>query len=191
VNVSIQRIDTLTPASDPPLEGLTFLLRDAIDDGASVGFLSESKDETLRDYWTEVLAECAAGRRLALVASRDGMILGSVQLVMATQENAPHRAEVQRLLVHRDYRRAGLGRRLMVDIERQALALGRTLLLLNTRSGDPPEHFYRSLGYQVVGVVPDFALNPDGSMNDTTIMYRRLTTNNDVDATSTILLTQY
>ena len=62
----------------------------------------------------------------------------------------------------------------MDELERQALVRGRTLLLLNTRSGDPPEQFYRALGYHVVGVVPDFAMNPDGSMNATTILYRRL-----------------
>jgi acetyltransferase len=172
--VTIQLIDGASPAGETLIDGFTTLLRDAIDDGASVGFLSASTEDVLRAYWTGVLAECHAGRRLALVASCLGDIAGCVQLVFATQENAPHRAEVQRLLVRRSYRRAGIGRRLMLEIERQALARGRTLLLLNTRTGDPPEMFYQTLGYKVVGRVPDFAMNPDGSMNDTTILYRRL-----------------
>jgi ribosomal protein S18 acetylase RimI-like enzyme len=169
------KIDELVPArTEGCLDGLVDLLVDAVDDGASVGFLAPLGGDAARAYWRSVFADVEKGSLVLLVAREAGAVIGTVQLALAPQPNGSHRAEVRRLLVHRSARRRGVGRALMFELEAVARRLGRTLLVLNTRTGDPPEDLYRRLGYEVVGVIPAFARNPDGTMNTTTIMYRQL-----------------
>jgi GNAT superfamily N-acetyltransferase len=150
------------------------LLRDAVDDGASVGFLSPLDSGLAETYWDERLHEAARGKRVILAAYDEDTIVGSVQLVLAPQPNGRHRAEVQRLIVRRDHRHQGIASLLMKRLEDVARENGRILLVLNTRSDDAPEAFYQRLGYSSAGRIPDFARNPDGSFNTTTIMWRRL-----------------
>ena len=115
------------------------------------------------------------GRRLLLVAWCDGRIAGSVQLDHDTPANHPHRAEIRKLLVHPDFRRQGIARQLMAEIERHAAALKRNLLTLDTRTGDSAEPLYRSLGYQTTGIIPDYCRDTFTTRLDaTTIMYKKL-----------------
>jgi ribosomal protein S18 acetylase RimI-like enzyme len=156
------------------LPELVELLLDAVESGASVGFLDPLEDSRAEVYWRDQLDEVSRGKRVVLVAREQGRIVGSVQLALAAQQNGQHRAEVQRLIVHRSFQRRGIGAALMRRVETTARRLGKTLLVLNTRTGDPPEALYRSLGYQPVGTIPAFAQNPDGTFNTTSIMYRQL-----------------
>jgi ribosomal protein S18 acetylase RimI-like enzyme len=158
---------------------LVGLLADAVADGASVGFLAPLDPALAAGYWAERLAEADAGRRVVLVARDAGRVVGAVQVALATDPNGAHRAEVQRLLVLRSHRGRGVGTALMRAAEAEAAARGRTLLVLNTRSGGPPEALYARLGYERAGVIPGFARNPDGTFNDTTVMYRRLASGPD------------
>jgi ribosomal protein S18 acetylase RimI-like enzyme len=120
------------------------------------------------------IADVEAGRRLLLAAFADGVMVGTVQLVPATQPNQPHRADVAKLLVHRSARRRGVARRLMEHLEVEARALGRTLLVLDTVTGEAAERLYDRLGWTRVGVIPGFALYPDGRRCDTTVFWKRL-----------------
>jgi ribosomal protein S18 acetylase RimI-like enzyme len=156
------------------LSDLVRLLREAVEDGASVGFLHPLDASTARSYWMERLTEASRGHRVVLTAIHDARIIGSVQLAFPSQPNGRHRAEVQRLIVRRDYRKQGIGSMLMLHAETAARARGRWLLVLNTRADDAPERLYERLGYIRSGRIPDFARNPDGSLNTTTIMWRRL-----------------
>jgi ribosomal protein S18 acetylase RimI-like enzyme len=156
------------------LPELVELLRDAVDHGASVGFLSPLEQNRAEEYWRENLKDVSAGKRIIFVARERGRIVGTAQLAFASQQNGRHRAEVQRLIVHTSAQRRGIGAALMRQLETTARSLGRMLLILNTRTGDPPEAFYQRLGYQIVGIIPGFAQNPDGTLNDTSIMYRKL-----------------
>src|SRR5215210_2638444 len=79
---------------------LADLLREAVDDGASVGFLAPlSEDDAVR-YWLQQCDEVAAGRAVALVALDDEDVEGCVLLRLAQAGNATHRAEIAKLLVH-------------------------------------------------------------------------------------------
>jgi ribosomal protein S18 acetylase RimI-like enzyme len=153
---------------------LVAMLADAVETGASVGFLAPLDVELARAYWQRVAREVSDGTRLLIGAWDEAGLVGSVQLAFAVQENARHRGEVQRLIVHSRAQRRGIGRALMIELEKQAHAHGRSLLFLNTRAGDPPERLYLSLGWCRVGTIPDFARSPDGTFNTTTIMYRLL-----------------
>jgi ribosomal protein S18 acetylase RimI-like enzyme len=99
-------------------------------------------------------------------------MVGTGMLALATAENQPHRAEIEKVLVHPDCRRAGVGRQIMHALELQAAAAGRTLLTLDTRAGDAGEALYRALGWQLAGRIPGYALDADGSPHDTLFFWK-------------------
>ena len=169
-------IEALTPATLADREDeLVDILVDAVEDGASVGFLAPLRRDEARAYWRSVRDAMADGSRILLVAGAPGQrATGTVQLDLAMRTNGRHRAEVVRLLVHTSARRHGLGRRLMQEIESRALALGRTTLVLDTREDDPSERLYRSLGWVLVGVIPKYAKSSSGSLDGSAFYYKLL-----------------
>ena len=155
---------------------LRALLVDAIDGGASVGFVMPIDATRIDAFWRDVAADVAAGTRLVIVAARDGTIVGSVQLAVSWKPNQAHRADVEKLLVARDSRRLGIGTLLMDAVEARALAAGRWLLTLDTRADSDAERLYRRLGWTEVGTIPDYAADPDGMLAACTFFDKRLVT---------------
>lgn len=166
-------IELLTlQAAQQRIGDLVELLQDAVDSGASIGFLPPLSREVATEYWRTIFADVATGHRLLLGAFDDKRIVGSVQLELASRANALHRAEVQRLIVLRSARRRGLGERLMLHLEDLARHHGRTLLVLDTRQGDPSELLYQKIGYIRAGSIPSFARSADGALDATAFYYR-------------------
>jgi GNAT superfamily N-acetyltransferase len=118
--------------------------------------------------------EVDSGRRVVLAAFAGDELVGTVQVVLALPPNQPHRAEIAKLLVHRSARRRGIAELLMAGAEAEARAEGKTLLVLDTVTGDAAERLYTRLGWTRVGVVPGFALYPDGRPCDTTFFWKAL-----------------
>lgn len=158
------------------LRALGELLHACVEDGASVGFVLPFTVGQGEVFWSaKVLPAVRDGSRVLWVAKRDGRIAGSVQLDHDTPPNQPHRAEVRKLLVHPAYRRQGISRLLMAALERRAAELGRSLLTLDTRTGDKAEPLYASLGYRTAGVIPDFCRDTvSDRLDPTTIMYKAI-----------------
>ena len=133
--------------------------------------------EESRAYWREkVMPGAWAGTRRVLVARSDsGEIAGTVQVDLATPPNQKHRVDVTKLLVHPDFRRKGLGRKLMLAAEEQVRLAGRTLITLDTRTGDAGEALYLALGYVLVGTIPGYARGPEaGELRGTSFFYKSL-----------------
>lgn len=114
------------------------------------------------------------GERILLAAFDGSRLIGTVQIVLSTPPNQPHRADVAKLLVHRSARGKGVAKLLMQVVEESSLRAGKTLLVLDTVTGSVAEKLYKDLGWTVVGVIPDYALYPDGRFCDTTVFYRKL-----------------
>jgi len=171
-------VDTLAPAAARAAEpALAALLRDAVDSGASLGFLPPLVPATAATYWQGVFADIESGSRVLLAArGADGGIVGSAQLELAMRENGRHRAEVAKVMVLREARRQGIGRALMLAAEDQARRLGRSTLILDTRAGDPSERLYASVGWQRVGEIPRFARSAGGALDATAFYYKLLLT---------------
>jgi acetyltransferase len=156
--------------------GLVALLRDAVDSGASLGFLPPLAEATATVYWRTVSDDVALGTRVLLVACRaeDGAITGSAQLELAARENGRHRAEVCKVMVLQAARRQGIGRDLMLAAEAHARRLGRTTLVLDTRAGDPSEALYVSVGWRRAGEIPRYAASAGGARHATAFYYKLL-----------------
>lgn len=153
------------------LGALGELLRDAVNDGASLGFLPEMTVDEARSYWRSLLPELQTGVRVLLAAFARGRIVGTAQLRLPSAPNAFHRAEVQKVVVAAAVRGQGVGRLLMEALHHAARAHGRSLLLLNTRHRGPAERFYRALGYREVGVIPGYAAGAAGERYDDVSLY--------------------
>jgi GNAT superfamily N-acetyltransferase len=177
VSVAIRAIGAHHGDPDPQLvDGLAEVLVDCVVGGASVSFLLPFDHDRALGYWRGVLDGAAQGERVVLAAvddEADGAVLGTVQVVLAAPENQPHRGEIAKLLVHRRARRRGVADALMRAAEDVAVAAGKTLLVLDTASAEA-ERVYDRLGWLRVGVVPGYALLPDGAPCDTVIFYKQL-----------------
>lgn len=157
-------------------EALADVLLDCVEGGASVGFMHPLPRAKALAFWQAALDGAARGERVVLVAEEvdSGTIVGTVQVVLAVPENQPHRADVAKMLVRRGARRRGLGEALMRAAEAAARRAGKTLLVLDTVSGNDADRLYTRLGWQPCGVIPGYALWPHGGLCDTTVFYRVL-----------------
>jgi ribosomal protein S18 acetylase RimI-like enzyme len=152
------------------------LLLACVADGASVGFIDPFTLVDATAYWRRKVLPAVMGREVViLVAEFGGRIVGTVQLDHDTMPNQRHRAEVRKLLVHPDFRRRGIARVLMAEIEAHARELDRSLLTLDTRTGDAAEPLYRDLGFETAGIIPDYCRDTHSPRLDaTTVMFKRL-----------------
>ncbi len=156
------------------LDELTELLIDAVDGGASVGFMPPLTETDAAAYWRSVVPAISDGSRVLLAAVEEGQLQGSVQLALETRANGNHRAEAMKLFVHRRARRRGLAKALMAEAECAARRLGRTLLLMDTRDGGEADRMCQALGYVRYGEVPQYARSSDGRLHTTVFYYRQL-----------------
>ena len=169
--VEIAALDSLT-ATD--IGQLAEVLVDCVAGGASVSFMPPFEHEDGKAFFTKVAGEVVRGETALLVARIDGRIVGTVQLGLALPPNQPHRGDIKKLLVHRSARGRGIGVALMTAAEEAARARGRTLLVLDTALGDNAERLYTRAGWNRVGVIPGYALFPDGSPCDTVVFWKKL-----------------
>jgi GNAT superfamily N-acetyltransferase len=154
---------------------LAEVLRACVLAGASVGFELPFPQEEARAFWLGLQGAVERGeRRLFVVRGSDGRIDGTLQLMLAGMPNGRHRAELSKMLVHPRARRQGLAQALVRHAESMARSLGRTLIVLDTCTGEPAEGMYARLGYDRCGEIPQYATMPDGRLGATTFMYKLL-----------------
>ena len=150
------------------------VLLDCVAGGASVSFMADLTREQAEAFWRGVAEEARRDGRAVLVAEDSEGIAGVVEVIPAGPDNQPHRADIAKMLVHRRARRRGLAEALLRAAEEMAAAMGKTLLVLDTVTGSDAERLYARLGWTRVGVIPDYALFPDGRPCDTTVFYKRI-----------------
>ncbi|MFI7643907.1 GNAT family N-acetyltransferase [Nonomuraea sp. NPDC049400] len=159
---------------DATVKALAELLVDAVDSGASVGFLAPFDHEQAAAWWRAQAPAVAGGSLLVWTSRDEGVITGTISLALARKPNARHRAEIVKLMVHRDARGRGLSRALLATAEQAALDAGADLLLLDTETGSTAERVYLTGGWTRFGIVPDYAGSPDGTLQDCSFFYKRL-----------------
>ncbi|MDX3977055.1 GNAT family N-acetyltransferase [Shinella sp.] len=153
---------------------LAEVLSDCVTGGASVGFMAPYGPADALPFWDGVAAAVGDEATLLFAAEREGRIVGTVQVGIRQMPNQPHRADVKKLLVLESERGRGLARALMTAAETEAARRGKTVLVLDTATGSPAETVYEKLGWQRAGVIPDYALYPDGRYCATTFFYKRI-----------------
>jgi GNAT superfamily N-acetyltransferase len=166
----VRRVAGLSGAE---IHGLALVLVDCVEGGASVGFMHPLALPKALAFWRRVAGDVERGARALLIAEDAAGIVGTVQIVLEQPENQPHRADISKMLVHRSARRRGIGAALMRAAEDEARRCGKSLLVLDTASDDA-ERLYARLGWTLVGVIPGYALWPQGGPCGTSFYYRKL-----------------
>ncbi|BBV08261.1 TPA: GNAT family N-acetyltransferase [Providencia stuartii] len=156
---------------------LDWLLIDCVNSGASIGFIAPITQVEARNYWQTVDQGLQTGERLLLVKLVDKQLAGAIQLSFCAKANGRHRAEVEKLMVHTAFRQQGIAKQLLLAVEQVALSHQRTLLVLDTRTGDVAAHLYRQQDYIEVGEIPHFVSNAQQEFESTTIFYKHLSVN--------------
>jgi len=174
VSAGAEIVSLVAPLADTALEQLAEVLVDCVEGGASVSFMSPFPHDQALAFFRKVAGSVAAGDTVLLAARLDGRIVGTVQLGLDTPPNQPHRADVRKMLVHRSVRGNGIGAALMAEVEQEARRHGRWLLVLDTVPGENGHRLYLRAGWTQTGLVPDYAMFPDGRLCDTAIMWKRL-----------------
>lgn len=156
------------------LDALAAVLHDCVAGGASVSYMAPFSQQEARSAFEGFATEAEQGRRLIVAAFADGELVGTVQVILAVPPNQPHRGEIAKLLVHRSARRRGIAELLMERAEAEARAEGKTLLVLDAVTEGDAARLYARLGWTTVGVIPDYALYPDGRPCDTTVFWKKI-----------------
>jgi GNAT superfamily N-acetyltransferase len=168
----IRRLNTI---GEREIRGLSDVLIDCVEGGASVSFMLPMTRAKAEAFWQTAATSVARGERIVLVAEDEaGAIIGTVQVLLNQPENQPHRGDIAKMLVHRRARRLGVGAALLAAAERAALDAGKSLLVLDTVTDADGYRLYSRNGWQRVGEIPDYALWPDGRPCPTTIFFKPL-----------------
>ena len=177
MSITVRRItaDEARARADELAAALADVLIDCVEGGASVSFMLPLPRARALAFWHGVLQDAARRERVLLVAQTgEGRIIGTVQLITALPDNQPHRADVAKMLVHRDARRRGVAAQLLAAVDQAAREEGKSVLVLDTVTGGDAERLYQRAGWQAVGSVPNYALMPDGAYCGTTFFHRQL-----------------
>ncbi|ERK18391.1 MAG: GNAT family N-acetyltransferase [Pantoea sp.] len=168
-------IEQLSASQAQPLVGaLCDVLQGCVAEGASVGFIDANDRAVMERFWQDKIFSLASGDNQLLVARLHGEIVATVMVGYSAMPNGRHRAEISKLLVHPRARRMGIGRRLMQQAEQLAVENGKTLLVLDTRSGDVATDLYLSLDWKIAGSIPHYAESTAGVLDATTVMFKTL-----------------
>ncbi len=170
--VAVERLDAAGAVSAVPR--LAAVLKECVDEGASVSFLAPLAIEKARAYWKRVATQVALGERVVFAAWCEGVLAGCAVLGLDMPENQLHRADIKKLIVAPGARRRGIARALLRAAEAAAGAAGRELLVLDTLTGGEAEGLYRAEGWHELGGIPDFTRTADGTPEATTFLWKRL-----------------
>jgi ribosomal protein S18 acetylase RimI-like enzyme len=153
---------------------LSDILIETVADGGSVSFMHPLAPEAAEAFWSTALSAAGRGERVVLGAWDNGVLVGTVTLLLDCPPNQPHRAEIAKLMVRPAHRGRGFAAALMRAAEAAAVERGRSLLVLDTAEEGGAAGLYEGLGYQRVGLIPDYALKPHGGLTGTLIYFKRI-----------------
>jgi ribosomal protein S18 acetylase RimI-like enzyme len=167
---------TIAPLSPSPRirDTLSEILIEVVANGGSVSFMHPLPREMADAFWDDSLAAAARDERIVLGAWDGDDLVGTVTLLLKLPPNQPHRAEIAKMMTRVSHRGRGIATALMRELESRAVALGRTLLVLDTAEEDGASGLYERLGFALAGTIPDYALKPHGGLTGTMVYWKRI-----------------
>lgn len=166
----------IKPLEDSPQirNALGQLLVETVASGGSVSFMHPLPPADAEAFWKDSLASAARSERIVLGAFDGDALIGTVTLLLSLPPNQPHRAEIAKMMTRVSHRNRGAATALMHAAEQLAIARGRTLLVLDTAVDEGASGLYERLGFQLTGIIPDYALKPHGGLTGTMIYWKRI-----------------
>ena len=167
------QIKALSPSPDI-CAMLSDLLIESVAHGGSVSFMHPLPLAMANAFWEGSLSAAARGERIVLGALDGDVLVGTVTLLLDLPPNQPHRAEIAKMMTKVSHRHRGIATALMHAAETMAIERGRTLLVLDTAVDDGASSLYEGLGFNLTGMIPDYALKPHGGLTGTMIYWKRI-----------------
>jgi ribosomal protein S18 acetylase RimI-like enzyme len=166
----------IVPLSDTPAirAGLNDMLIETVANGGSVSFMHPLSADDADTFWRDSLSSAARGERIVLGAIDGDTVVGTVTLQLKLPPNQPHRAEIAKMMTRVSHRKRGIATALLRAAEGLARQHGRTMLVLDTAEDGGASELYEGLGFQLSGVIPDYAVKPHGGLTGTKIYWKRL-----------------
>lgn len=162
------------PLATSHRDALGDMLIEAVTTGASVSFMHPISREKADGFWDRALAAAARDERVILGAFDGDALVGTVTLLLDCADNQPHRAEIAKMITRLSHRGRGIARSLLVAAERLAVERSRTLLVLDTATDGGAAPLYESVGFNLAGVIPDYAYKPHGGLSGTAFYWKQL-----------------
>jgi len=150
------------------------LLHGAVQSGASMGYLLEAPISHLEQFWSKILKDVEHGNSKIVCAIEELEPVGVVVLAFESNPNAPHRAEVKKLIVREDKQGQGIAKKMLELLEMEARMSRRTLLILDTETDSSADYLYQKLGWVMLGTMPNHSASPNGELRPTTFYYKEL-----------------
>jgi ribosomal protein S18 acetylase RimI-like enzyme len=160
--------------SAPIRAALSAMLIETVADGGSVSFMHPLSEQDASEFWQGSLAAAERGERIVLGAYDGQDLVGTVTLLLNLPPNQPHRAEIAKMMTRVGHRKHGIATALLRAAESLAREHGRTLLVLDTAVDGGASPLYEGFGFQLTGIIPDYALKPHGGLTGTKIYWKRL-----------------
>ncbi len=166
------RVAAMRPAAEDDREAVLHIARELVRSADTYAYAPDIEDDELWRYWCPP----GAGRDAGFVAELDGQVVG----IFVIRTNVPgpgaHVANAS-YAVRADVRSIGLGRQMGKVSLSLAAELGYKAMQFNTvvSTNANAVHLWRSLGFRIVGTIPDGFRLPDGSYVSHHVMYRALT----------------
>ncbi|HEY6869129.1 MAG TPA: GNAT family N-acetyltransferase [Novosphingobium sp.] len=167
------RIAALT-TSPGTIAALAEILVETVAHGGSVSFMHPMPLEAAKAFWRDSLGAADRGERIVFGAFDGEQLVGTVTLLLNLPPNQPHRAEIAKMMTRVSHRHRGIATALLRKAERAALERGRWLLVLDTAEDEGAAGLYERVGFQLTGVIPDYAVKPHGGLTGTLIYWKRL-----------------
>lgn len=166
----------ITALTDTPVirAGLRDLLVDVVGAGGLVHFMAPLPPADADAFWEGALKSASHGERLMFGAFDGPLLMGTVTIILKSPPNAPHRAEVAKMMTLSSHRRRGIARALLRHAEREGLKHGKTLLTLDTAAEGGSSALYESEGFIFMGGMPGHAYRPHGGLCATRFYYKHL-----------------
>jgi ribosomal protein S18 acetylase RimI-like enzyme len=150
------------------------MLIETVANGGSVSFMHPLAPEAADAFWRDSLASAARGERIVFGAFDGEKLVGTVTLLLSQPPNQPHRAEIAKMMTRISHRHRGIATALLRTAERAANECGRWLLVLDTAVDEGASGLYERMGFELSGIIPDYALRPHGGLTGTMIYWKRL-----------------
>lgn len=149
------------------IDELAQLLLDAHSSNMALGLTAPLTRDVAAQAWRTLDG-------VLLAAIDEGVVVGAVNLALASTPNGRHRAEVQKLAVRGDRRGGGIGAALLDAAAERARELGLRLLWLTTHADTRSDSFYVKRGWVRSGVIPEWSQAPDGRYATNVFFYLQL-----------------
>jgi ribosomal protein S18 acetylase RimI-like enzyme len=142
---------------DDNFSSLIILLESSKQDDGILGFNEKLRVEDVEDYKQSLVNQVASNSMKILIARDSKKVILCCMLKGSNQHTTSHIYDLQKGLIHPDYRSKGLLQKAFANIANVAKANNVELLTLDVREGTPAHKLWEKVGFTTFGILNDYS----------------------------------